>query len=78
MDNFNLQLATIETNLNKILNKIPAGIAYFILKSKVKEFEDIYYNQVEKEYAAVAQQQPMNQTKEEQIQTEIQNEPTTA
>lgn len=79
MENLNLKIAQINTEINQILNGIPIGVAYLILKTKTKELEQIYYDQIEKEYDAVtAQQQPIDQTENEQIQTEIQDEPTTA
>lgn len=79
MESLNFKLAQTEARLNQILDGIPVGIAYFILKTKVNELEDAYYQQAKKEMdAAAAQQQPINQIETEQIQTEIQNEPTTA
>lgn len=79
MENLNFKLAQTEARLNQILDGIPVGIAYFILKTKVNELEEAYYQQAKKEMDAVAaQQQPIDQTEDEQIQTEIQDEPTTA
>lgn len=79
MENLNFKLAQTEARLNQILDGIPVGIAYFILKTKVNELEEAYYQQAKKEMDAVAaQQQPIDQTENEQVQTEIQNEPTTA
>lgn len=71
MENFNLKLANIETGLNQLLNGIPVGMAYFILKTKVAELEQIYYTQVEKEAEAVQQQ---HQTKSNKSQTEMEIE----
>ena len=79
MENLNFKLAQTEAQLNQLLNGIPVGIAYFILKTKVNELEDAYYRQAKKEMdAVIAQQQPIDQTETEQVQTEIQDEPTTA
>lgn len=79
MENLNFKLAQTEARLNQILDGIPVGIAYFILKTKTNELEEAYYQQAKKEMDAVtAQQQPIDQTEEEQVQTEIQDEPTTA
>ena len=79
MENLNFKLVQTEARLNQILDGIPVGIAYFILKTKVNELEEAYYQQAKIEMDAVAaQQQPIDQTENEQVQTEIQNEPTTA
>ena len=51
-DNLNLKLVLLENNLTQILNDIPVGVAYFLLKTKVKELETQYYNQAQIEYAA--------------------------
>ena len=54
MENLNFKLAQMEARLNQILDGIPVGIAYFILKIKVNELEDAYYKQAKKEMDAVA------------------------
>ena len=53
MENLNFKLAQMEIRLNQILDGIPVGIAYFILKTKVNELEDAYYKQAKKEMDAV-------------------------
>lgn len=69
MKNFNFQLARVEANLNQILEDIPTGMAYFILKSKINELEKEYYKQVQKEYAEVVQQQQKDQKEKTETQT---------
>lgn len=69
MKNFNFQLARVEANLNQILEDIPIGMAYFILKSKINELEKEYYKQVQKEYAEVVQQQQKDQKEKTETQT---------
>lgn len=71
MDNLNFKLANLEVQLDKLFNGLPVGVVYFILKSKLNEVESLYYEQAQKEYAAVVQKQPQDQTAQ-------QNEPETA
>ena len=54
MENLNFKLAQTEARLNQILDGIPVGIAYFILKTKTNELEEAYYQQAKKEMDAVA------------------------
>lgn len=62
MDNLNFKLANLEVQLEKLFNGLPVGVVYFILKSKLSEVENLYYEQAQKEYAAVVQKQSQDQT----------------
>ena len=70
MENFNLQLAQVNANIDQILQSIPEGVAYFILKTKTREFEKKYNEQVQREYAALVQQQHQDQVEKVQGQVE--------
>lgn len=59
MENINLKMAEVESALTYYLQQLPVGVAYYILKDKVRQLELLYYNQARQEQEAI-------QTKQEQ------------
>lgn len=59
MENINLKMAEVDAALTYYLQQLPVGVAYYILKDKVKQLEILYYNQARQEQEAI-------QTKQEQ------------
>lgn len=49
MENINLKIAEVDAALTYYLQQLPVGVAYYILKDKVKQLELLYYNQARQE-----------------------------
>ena len=49
-DYLNLRIAQVNNSLDQIMRDVPVGIAYFLLKSKEKQFELLFNEQVSKEF----------------------------
>lgn len=49
MENINFKMAEVESALTYYLQQLPVGVAYYILKDKVKQLELLYYNQARQE-----------------------------
>ena len=67
MENINLKIAEVDAALTYYLQQLPVGVAYYILKDKVKLFEGLYINQANKqqEVIQVKQEQQNGNTKEQ-------------
>jgi hypothetical protein len=48
MENINFKIAEVDAALTYYLQQLPVGVAYYILKDKVKLFEGLYINQANK------------------------------
>lgn len=66
-NNINFKIKQIELTIDSILENLPVGIAYLILKTKTQELQGLYNSQVLKEAEEVklAQQQQEQEQKEE-------------
>lgn len=53
MDNINYKTLQAEALINKAITNIPAGLAYYILRTKTAEIQKLYYEQAQCEYAEV-------------------------
>ncbi len=49
MENINLKMAEVDAALTYYLQQLPVGVAYYILKDKVRQLELLYYNQARQE-----------------------------
>ena len=49
MENINLKMAEVDAVLTYYLQQLPVGVAYYILKDKVRQLELLYYNQAKQE-----------------------------
>ena len=49
MENINLKMAEVDAVLTYYLQQLPVGVAYYILKDKVRQLEVLYYNQARQE-----------------------------
>lgn len=49
MENINLKIAEVDAALTYYLQQLPVGVAYYILKDKVRQLELLYYNQARQE-----------------------------
>lgn len=49
MENINLKMAEVDAVLTYYLQQLPVGVAYYILKDKVRQLELLYYNQARQE-----------------------------
>ena len=49
MENINLKMVEVESALTYYLQQLPVGVAYYILKDKVRQLELLYYNQARQE-----------------------------
>lgn len=63
MENTNFKIKQIELTIDSILENIPVGIAYLILKNKTKEIEELFNAQAYKQ-AQLIQQQEENKGEE--------------
>lgn len=67
MENINLKMAEVDAALTYYLQQLPVGVAYYILKDKVKQFERLYINQANKQQEAIQiKQEQQNENNEEQ------------
>lgn len=49
MENINFKMAEVDAALTYYLQQLPVGVAYYILKDKVRQLELLYYNQARQE-----------------------------
>jgi len=49
MENINFKIKQIELTIDSILENVPVGIAYLVLKNKTAEIEELFNAQVYKE-----------------------------
>lgn len=67
MENINFKIAEVDAALTYYLQQLPVGIAYYILKDKIRQLETIFYNQAKKQQEAIqAKQEQQNENNEEQ------------
>lgn len=67
MENINFKIAEVDAALTYYLQQLPVGVAYYILKDKVRQLETIFYNQAKKQQEAIqAKQEQQNENNEEQ------------
>lgn len=67
MENINFKMAEVDAALTYYLQQLPVGVAYYILKDKVRQLETIFYNQAKKQQEAIqAKQEQQNEKNEEQ------------
>ena len=66
MENINLKIAEVDAALTYYLQQLPVGVAYYILKDKVKQFEGLYYNQAKQQQEAIQVKQEQQKNNEEQ------------
>lgn len=57
MNKINLQIAKMDSIINKCLQDFPIGIAYLLLKNKLNEIELLYKQQVQIEFEQHKQEQ---------------------
>lgn len=65
MENINLKMAEVDTALTYYLQQLPVGVAYYILKDKVKQFEGLYFNQARKQQEAIQEKQEQQENEEQ-------------
>lgn len=67
MENINFKMAEVDAALTYYLQQLPVGVAYYILKDKVRQLETIFYNQAKKQQEAIqVKQEQQNENNEEQ------------
>lgn len=67
MENINFKMAEVDAALTYYLQQLPVGVAYYILKDKVRQLETIFYNQAKKQQEAIqAKQEQQNENNGEQ------------
>ena len=67
MENINVQIEEVDAALTYYLQQLPVGVAYYILKDKVRQLEAIFYNQAKKQQEAIqVKQEQQNENNEEQ------------
>lgn len=67
MENINFKIAEVDAALTYYLQQLPVGVAYYILKDKVRQLETIFYNQAKKQQEAIqVKQEQQNENNEEQ------------
>ena len=67
MENINFKIAEVDAALTYYLQQLPVGVAYYILKDKVRQLEAIFYNQAKKQQEAIqVKQEQQNENNEEQ------------
>lgn len=57
MNNINYQIEKSSFLINQSLQNLPIGIAYLLLKNKIKEIEQLYYQQVQLQEKQLLKQQ---------------------
>lgn len=57
MNNINYQIEKSSFLINQSLQNLPIGIAYLLLKNKIKEIEELYYQQVQIQEKQLLKQQ---------------------
>ena len=62
MENINLKIAEVDSALTYYLQQLPVGVAYYILKDKVKQLEVLYYNQAKKQQEQLKSSEEENNT----------------
>ena len=67
MENINFKMAEVDAALTYYLQQLPVGVAYYILKDKVRQLETIFYNQAKKQQEAIqTKQEQQNENNEKQ------------
>lgn len=57
MENINFKIKQIELTIDSILENVPVGIAYLVLKNKTAEIEELFNAQAYKEAQQIQQQE---------------------
>lgn len=65
MENINLKMAEVDAALTYYLQQLPVGVAYYILKDKIKQFEGLYFNQARKQQEAIQEKQEQQENEEQ-------------
>lgn len=76
MNNINLNIASTDNLINEILQSVPIGVAYLILKTKLNQIEKLYLKQIQYEYQQNNKQNQedvaiLKQKQEQQLQKDI-------
>ena len=66
MKNINYQIEKSSFLINQSLQNLPIGIAYLLLKNKIREIEQLYYQQIQLQEKQLLKQQEQQEQQEQQ------------